>query len=154
MFSVKSSADDEAEEESIFRKSSSTDDYVNDEEDSNRGQGSPYDWISNLVPFGHPSSRHILSVVDVKKRRYRRYVDNSKRKSVQSDADVTFRLLNVTETIFYATLNHTNPRLVELFKHDFVQKCDLSKGSKTYSCLPHYNTVANSSKLLASGSST
>jgi hypothetical protein len=111
--------EEETEEESIFRKSSSNDEYINDDDDAVRGQASPYDWISNLVPFGHPSARHILSVVDAKKRRYRRFIE-SKKKSVQND-DATYRLLNVTETIYYATLNHTNPRLVQLFKHDFVQ---------------------------------
>ena len=142
-------SDDETEEESIFRKSSSSDDYSNDDDDESiRAQSSPYDWISNLVPFGHPSSRHILSVTaDVKKRRFRRYID-SKRKSVQNFESVTtFRLLNVTETIYYATLNHTNPRLIQLFKQDFVQKCDLGKEKKSFSCYPHYNTIANSSKL-------
>ncbi len=37
--------------------------YSSDEEES-RNQGSPYEWISNMVPFGHPNlnGRHLLSL--------------------------------------------------------------------------------------------
>ena len=112
-----------------------------------RAQSSPYEWISNLVPFGHPNlggSRHILSIDNTKRHRFRRFVGD-KKKSVQKVVE-TYRMLNVTETLFYATLNHTNPQLIELFKQDFLQKCDLTNDKKSYSCSPHYNTHANSSK--------
>jgi hypothetical protein len=93
-------------------------------------------------------SRHILSIDNTKHHRFRRFVGD-KKKAVQPQKvqPETYRMLNVTETLFYATLNHTNPQLIEVFKQDFLQKCDLTKDKKTYSCSPHYNTHANSSKL-------
>ena len=57
------------------------------------------------------------------------------------------RYLNVTETIFYATLNHTNLRIVDLFNHTIVQKCTYLSSQGTYKCSPHYNSQSNSSKL-------
>ena len=57
------------------------------------------------------------------------------------------RYLNVTETIFYATLNHTNLRIVGLFNHTIVQKCTYLSSQGTYKCSPHYNSQSNSSKL-------
>lgn len=37
--------------------------YASDEEES-RSQNSPYEWISNMVPFGHPNlgGRHLLNL--------------------------------------------------------------------------------------------
>ena len=141
-----------AEEESIFKKTSlnNDDDYGNNEDENNRVQSSPYEWISNLVPFGHPNlggGRHILSIDETKRRRRhigeKKTVANSVQKNVVID---TFRILNVTETLFYATLNHTDPQLIELYSQDILQKCDLAANKKTFSCSPHYNTHANASK--------
>ena len=126
------------------------DDYGNNDDENNRVQSSPYEWISNLVPFGHPNlggGRHILSIDESKRRR--RHVPDKKNgvNSVQKIVE-TYRILNVTETLFYATLNHTDPQLIELFSQDILQKCDLTADKKTYSCSPHYNTHANASKYI------
>jgi hypothetical protein len=123
----------ETEEESIFRKSSSNDDLddTSDDDSSMRSGAGPYEWISNLVPFGHPN-RHLLSVAPVS-RRFRRFVGD-KKKSVQSGAgDASFRLLNVSETLFYATLNHTNPQLVTIcMKLHFGRKSFRANFQPTY----------------------
>lgn len=59
------------------------------------------------------------------------------------DDDVT-RFFNVTETIYYATLNHTDPQLTALFSHNVIQRCRLN--SNRYECLPHFDTMKLSSK--------
>ena len=56
------------------------------------------------------------------------------------------RYLNLTETIYYATLNHTNLKIVSLFNHSIVQQCTYHDVLGTYRCSPHYNTQSNSSK--------
>ena len=56
------------------------------------------------------------------------------------------RYLNVTETIFYATLNHTNTKIVALFNHTIVQRCTYLDNLETYQCFPHYSPQSNSSK--------
>ena len=64
---------------------------------------------------------------------------------VAAESSLT-RYLNVTESIYYATLNHTTPQLIRLFSHPIVQKCTSPSSRHPFSCLPHYNTQSNSSK--------
>merc|ERR1712062_406148 len=58
------------------------------------------------------------------------------------------RYLNLTETIYYATWNHTNLTMVNIFNHTVVQKCTYLYNHETYECSPHYNTQSNSMVIL------
>ena len=58
------------------------------------------------------------------------------------------RYMNVTESIFYATLNHTKLRMVKIFNQTIIQKCKFSSKTEMYKCSPHYNTQSNSSKCI------
>ena len=73
--------------------------------------------------------------------------DEEKRtKTINGISRDQIRYLNVSETIFYATLNHTNLKIVELFNHTVVQKCTYLDNMGAYKCFPHYNPQSNSSK--------
>ena len=61
-------------------------------------------------------------------------------------AAATVRYHEVTESVFYATLNHTEPHMVKLFTHKIVQKCSQPSKGQKFQCLPHYDTQLNSSK--------
>lgn len=142
-------------------------------------QPSPYEWISNMIPFGHPnlggpgsSGRRLLSVdtkTSYKKNGFQKHHlsanDNKlgagsskrhnrpvKRKKNRRNVE-TVRMLNVTETLFYATLNHTSPQLARLFSHTLVQRCRLKPPEQSYQCRPHYNTMSNSMVIINHSSS-
>ena len=59
-----------------------------------------------------------------------------------------WRVLNVTETIYYATLNHSSPQVIPLFSHNLLQKCVQKMPFQPYQCHPHFDTMPNSSKYL------
>ncbi len=52
----------------------------------------------------------------------------------------------MTESVYYATLNHTTPRLARLFSHTISQRCVRPDAAAPFACQPHYDTQPNSSK--------
>ena len=74
------------------------------------------------------------------------FLSNGKRTTINGIYRDQIRYLNVKETIFYATLNHTKLRIVGLFNHTIVQRCTYLENLETYECFPHYNPQSNSSK--------
>ncbi len=96
------------------------------------------------------------------------------RPASQSDQDFfprdAIRYLNITEKIFYATLNYTNPNMVYSFKlfspvininiikwffiqieissQTIWQRCAIENGMEIYTCSPHYSTHSNLSKII------
>ena len=119
--------------------------------------------ISNLIPFGRPNLRGLLSY---KKQSYYNSVQPVKKTAasaaaaagsenlvVEQQARVLrqqrgWRVLNVTETIYYATLNHSSPQVIPLFSHNLLQKCVQKMPFQPYQCHPHFDTMPNSSKYL------
>ena len=80
-----------------------------------------------------------------------RFGDKAMRRSSRGQpataaAAATVRYHEVTESVFYATLNHTEPHMVKLFTHKIVQKCSQPSKGQKFQCLPHYDTQLNSSK--------
>lgn len=94
-----------------------------------------------MLPFSHGrSGRRLMAVA-------------SEEAEAEAAASTETRVLNVTESLFYVTLNHSTARLVRLYSHRIVQRCDLGseEGAEgvrvpTVDCLPHFNTQQNMSK--------
>lgn len=105
-------------------------------EDSSPHAVPPYEWVSNMLPFGHPNlgggRRQLLSTRSGKRRR-------------NTGDHAVVRVLNVTESVYYATLNHTNPIVMNLLSQRLVQRCAMLKEG-TFRCKPHFNTQKNTSK--------
>ena len=131
--------------------------YYKDEDeihnsDQRPGAASSVPWVlSNILPFGRPPNlRGLLSYDSGDKGQHHRKIGLSRKNSVDVKSrrkkyPEVVRLLNVTETIFYATLNHTSPQVIALFTHTLVQKCVQKTPFQPYHCHPHYNTMPNSS---------
>ena len=115
--------------------------------------------ISNLIPFGRPNLRGLLSY---KKQSYYNSVQPVEKAAAAAAAAESenlvveqrvlrqqrWRVLNVTETIYYATLNHSSPQVIPLFSHNLLQKCVQKMPFQPYQCHPHFDTMPNSSKYL------
>ena len=62
-----------------------------------------------------------------------------------------FRLFqNVTESVFYLTLNHSTPEVVQLLQHRVVQRCKRGNEEMPFKCTPHYDTQPNASEYSSS----
>ena len=170
--SMKQDVDTE-DEESIFTKYGGSQynyEPLRDDDDASQsagGGGLP--WVlSSVLPFGGPRNmRGLLSYSDdyggsrsqnglsaraaasasasAASRGGRNSVKNLSR---QQNSQEIVRLLNVTETIFYATLNHSSPQVIALFTHMLVQKCVQKTPFQPYHCHPHYDAMPNSSTYL------
>lgn len=99
-----------------------------------------YDYRANTerIPTLNKEGIHTINAVPT-------VIGNGKSKRTNINKAST-RYLNLTETIYYATLNHTNLTMVNIFNHTVVQKCTYLYNHETYECSPHYNTQSNSSK--------
>jgi hypothetical protein len=112
--------DEEEDEEPPFGVNSLNSDLV--EEDAPDGylnrlsHGGGGSWLGNMLPLG--GGRRLMAVAE------------------------EVRWFNVTESVYYATLNHTSPTLVRLMAHTIVQRCTLN------GCHPHFNSHPKSSKAL------
>lgn len=140
----KNSSSDE-DEQSIFTLYRENADNFEEEEENRQRNTPPYEVvISNLMPFGRPNLRGLLSYKSAKQS-FNSVQDNldKPRKNIPKS-----RWLNVTETIYYATLNHSSPQVIALFQHTLLQECVQDRPFQAYHCLPHYNTMPNSSKIL------
>ena len=142
---------EEEEEDDIFalyRKSRHDDDGWQEDDANSRQSSSAMDILGSMLPFGHANlgARRLMAIDSSSHHHQNVHKSHTKRtKKHHSRGSSSFRYLDVTESIFYATLNHTSPHLVRLFTHPIVQRCTLNKNQQ-YSCLPHYNTQSNSSK--------
>ena len=139
---------EDEEEESIFKHSSSDDDDEMDEDDNDYyNRRAPNEWLSNMIPFGHPvlpGRRRTLSVESKEELDYWKKKRRGRRRRlglVGSDtaAGTVFRNLNVTESVYYATLIHSTPRVVRLFAHQLVQRCKMSSKERKFQCSPHFD---------------
>ena len=54
---------------------------------------------------------------------------------------------NVTESVFYLTLNHSTPEVVQLLHQRVVQRCERGNEELSFKCTPHYDTQPNASEL-------
>ena len=117
--------------------------------DNTKYMPAPYEVvISNLMPFGRPNLRGLLS--------YHKRSSSSKLNTISKNhknlskpsvkKSSIRRVLNVTETLYYATLNHSSPQVIALFTHDIMQECVQRTPFMPYQCQPHYDTMPNSSK--------
>ncbi len=146
---------EEEEEEDIFalyRKSQDNNLAIDEEEDGGQTYTPPYQVvISNLLPFGRaPNLRGLLSLPEGKSSSKMNSVqrhDSGKEKPQEKLKVVASKWLNVTETIYYATLNHSSPQVIALYRHNLLQECVQRRPNQAYQCHPHYDTMANSSKL-------
>ena len=130
--------EEEEEEEEDLRTFYNPDSSAEEETSDNTRYQPPYEVvISSLMPFGRPNLRGLLSYSGSKK--LNRLVSRPPKNSIR-------RVLNVTETLFYATLNHSSPQVIALFAHDIVQECVQRTPFMPYQCQPHYDTMPNSSK--------
>ena len=60
---------------------------------------------------------------------------------------LTFFLQNVTESVVYVTLNHTEPSLATLLRHHVLQRCEKDGGvGAAFECAPHYDSQPNASE--------
>jgi len=127
--------DDEDEDpyslKNLFR---SQEDSMYDSDDDESRRRRPTDILSNILPFGGPR-RRLLSV------------HQNRRKSRQTKSRRT-RLLRLTETLLYLTLNHTTPQVAELCKQRLLQRCEFN--GQEYACQPHLHTRPISSEHPAS----
>ena len=55
-------------------------------------------------------------------------------------------LQNVTESVFYVTLNHSTPEVARLLEHRVVQRCERVNEETPFKCTPHYDTQPNASE--------
>jgi hypothetical protein len=152
--------EEEEEEEDIFSfYKSQNNDLGLDNGDSDRSnQQVSYNWISSINPFGgsRPNQRTLLSYKEKKSMLAQNSIPYLSKRSSSVKKKAKFavqisesvRLLNVTETLFYATLNHTTPQVIPLFTHKLVQECVQKTPFQSYQCEPHYNKMPNSSKSL------
>ena len=138
--------EDEYSLENLIKRGNDQDFPEEDDDYYHRNQGSSSDWITNMIPFGHPNlggnaGRRLMSISNSQGGKNR--LPQHKRKAAE-----LVRVLNVTESIFYATLNHTTPRMVRLFSHRIVQRCVLTPVTedRDFFCTPHYHTQPNTSK--------
>ena len=53
---------------------------------------------------------------------------------------------NVTESMFYLTLNHSTPEVVQLLQQRVVQRCERGNEELSFKCTPHYDTQSNASE--------
>ena len=151
---TKNEEDEEDEEEDLrtFYNPDSTEEETSD----NTRYQPPYEVvISSLLPFSRPNLRGLLSYSPKKSSssggQFNRLVSNSGQKKVSRSRKPPLkssirRVLNVTETLFYATLNHSSPQVIALFAHDIMQECLQRTPFMPYQCQPHYDTMPNSSK--------
>jgi len=60
-FGTSTQGPSESESEKIIQDNN---DYMSEDPDDVKTQNSPYEWISNMVPFGHPNlgGRHLLNL--------------------------------------------------------------------------------------------
>jgi len=125
---------------------------------------SALDVLGSMLPFGHPNlgarrlmaidssgghrtSNHGVATSKHGKTAKSRFGDKAMRRSSRGQpatAAATVRYHEVTESVFYATLNHTEPHMVKLFTHKIVQKCSQPSKGQKFQCLPHYDTQLNS----------
>ena len=145
---------EEEEEESIFTLYPGNNEFSSENDESEREPKytPPYEVvISNLLPFGRPNLRGLLSYEDKKDQKVKSSRKNSvhfEKKPRKSGAlQAKKRVLNVTETIYYATLNHSSPEVIPIFTQNLVQECVQETPVQAYQCFPHFNTMPNSSKL-------
>ncbi len=159
--STASTEEEEEEEESIFDLAKKSNDFYEAEDNERPQYQPPYSMLSKMIPFGQPNidgRRHLLSLDDnfdkykQQMNGYQKISDkkgrfNGKNRHKYSDDNSVTRLLDVTETLFYATLNHTSPQVIPLFSHKLIQRCEQPSPKEPYHCTPHYKTMSSSSKL-------
>ena len=126
---------EEEEEESILKLYANNDQFETQSDDNPVQYTPPYEVvISNLLPFGRPNLRALLSY---------------ETKNTLKKKELKKLRLNVTETIYYATLNHSSPQVIALFQHNLSQECVQKPPFQAYQCVPHYDTMPNSSEFIA-----
>ena len=157
--------EEEEEEESIFKLYPGNNDFSSDSDEDNQPKYTPpYEVvINNLMPFGRPNLRGLLSYGEddepnkkqfISQNSVQNFVEKKKFSRKTNDAlsttdfsvKVKTRVLNVSETIYYATLNHSTPEVIPIFAHTVVQKCVQINPVQAYQCHPHFDTMPNSSK--------
>jgi len=144
----KSTNEEEEEEEEDDLRTFYNPDSTEEETSDNTRYQPPYEVvISSLLPFSRPNLRGLLSYNP--KKSLNRLVSSSSGQKVSRSSwpkNSIRRVLNVTETLFYATLNHSSPQVIALFAHDIMQECVQRTPFMPYQCQPHYDTMPNSSK--------
>jgi len=165
---LNSDNEEEEEEESMFTLYSGNNEMSSAEDESeSRRYTPPYEVvINNLIPFGRPNLRGLLSYKN--KQSYYNSVQPVEKPAMVSTAQEKsenlakskdtltervlrqqrWRVLNVTETIYYATLNHSSPQVIPLFSHNLLQKCVQKMPFQPYQCHPHFDTMPNSMVIL------
>jgi len=132
-----------------------------DERQSYQQSSSALDVLGSMLPFGHPNlgARRLMAIDSSGGHRTSndgggaskhgktaksRFGDKSRRRTSRGQPAARVRYHEVTESVFYATLNHTEPHMVKLFTHKIVQKCSQPSKGQKFQCLPHYDTQLNS----------
>ncbi|XP_040571328.1 uncharacterized protein [Lepeophtheirus salmonis] len=101
-----------------------------------------WEWESPSDTFKEGIRRQMYPYTYRKKLGYPQSTDV--RNEGEEKDDFVIRILNVTETVFYATLNHTKPKLISLVSKKIQQKCIKSFNEHTFECTPHFNSHPNS----------
>ena len=152
----KRKSDDDDEEDWFLKQRQQDQDHIDDDDDDHPAPhpSSTLEILGSMLPFGAPNlgSRRLMAVdssaggYNNNHHHRKPHVAKHGKKRRNTSSSPTIRYLDVTESVYYATLNHTEPRMIRLFAHQIVQKCSQASAGREFSCFPHYNTQSNSSK--------